>query len=84
MTEEVGHTQKVGVMRDHEGNPSVLRWMSLISLLAAIGLAFKQIAHPDWTDDPSFVLMFLLGAFAPKVFQSFVERKFGNGRTPKS
>lgn len=63
---------KVGVCQDDNGNPSSMRVMSFISLFAAIGVALASICMNQ--DHRDLVLLFLVGAFVPKVFQKFAEK----------
>lgn len=63
---------KAGWMQDDNGNKSSMRLMSLFSLIAAIGIAFTSICMNQ--DHSNLVLLFLVGAFAPKLFQKFAEK----------
>jgi hypothetical protein len=75
---------KPGYFEDDAGNRSCMRVMSFISLLAAIGLAVMVVAKGSPQGGESFpsngvILagLFLVGAFAPKVFQKAIEKKVG-------
>ena len=60
------------MFKDESGKISMMRVMSLISLLTAIGLAIMSF----WFEgDPIHVLYFITAAFAPKAVQKFAERK---------
>lgn len=69
---------KVSYTTDDAGHPSMMRVMCLIAELAAI--LFGSIVVTSPTPDQTGVwmtTMFLLAAFAPKVFSKVVELKFG-------
>lgn len=67
-------TPKVGIMTDHEGNPSSMRWMSVGCILFAV--VFGCWTMYQGKEDPgmSLVLIFLVGGFAPKTLQKFAEK----------
>lgn len=69
-----GKKKKVGYFEDNEGNPSSIRVMSLIALIAAIGLAAAPFLGKS-EGDPMHVFYFLLAAFAPKALQKMAEKK---------
>ena len=62
-------------LQDDDGNTSSMRLMSLISLLAAIGIAVLPFFVDNHQGDNLHVLYFLTAAFAPKTVQKFAERK---------
>lgn len=69
-----------GIIDDDRGNPSTMRVMSMISLIASIAFsAYVLYAQPE---DPStgvyIISSFLIGAFCPKVFQKYAEAKMVN------
>lgn len=61
-------------LKDHDGKPSAMRLMSMVSLLAAVGLATMQ-ALTDAPPQDTVILYFLTGAFVPKSIQKFAEQK---------
>ncbi len=64
------------VLRDDKNQPSSMRLMSLISLIAAIGFAIGSLFSEPGKEPDSFIVLYLLsGAFAPKAFQKFAERE---------
>ena len=60
------------VFEDDNGNPSSMRVMSFISLITACLLAGYIVYSNGSQND--LVLLFLAGAFAPKLFQKFAEK----------
>ncbi len=68
----------VGFLDDDEGNASSMRLMSIISLLAAIGFGYMELMEK--VSPPYITAMFLLGAFAPKALQKFIEDKAFGGK----
>lgn len=60
-------------MSDDMGNASSLRLYCLISLLTAISLTWYGVLVNK--DVYSFVLLYLVATFAPKVVQKFAEQK---------
>lgn len=65
----------VGCLQEDNGNYSMMRLMSIISLLAAIGFAWLVMNDRGGDNGMTIVCVFLLGAFAPKLVQKFVENK---------
>jgi hypothetical protein len=69
--------KKIGFLDEGENNRSSMRLMCFISLLASIG--FAGMTFFVKTQDPStgliITMSFLLGAFAPKALQKFMEGK---------
>ena len=65
-----------GYLTDNDGNPSMMRAMNLVSLIAAIAVAVFDMSGkaPAGGNGLYFCGMFLIGAFAPKAFQKFAER----------
>jgi len=64
-----------GYLRDHEGNKSEIRVMSVLAFFAAIGTQVLAYIKPP-TDYYFTVYVFtawLIAAFAPKVVQKFAE-----------
>ncbi|MDE2706321.1 MAG: hypothetical protein OXI35_14725 [Gemmatimonadota bacterium] len=64
-------------MNDPEGNPSAMRLMSMLSLLAAVGLATVEVMGWGTQGKSELVLYFLVAAFAPKTVQKFAEQRTG-------
>jgi len=70
---------KPGYLEDNEGNPSSMRLMSVIALVASIMFGLVTVLHKNAQDSENGVFItvaFLLAAFAPKAFQKFAENKF--------
>ena len=71
--------KEVGYLEDDHGNPSSMRLMSVVALLASICFGLLTIQHPAANKDANglyITIAFLLAAFAPKALQKFVEGKF--------
>ena len=60
-------------LEDDAGKPSLLRLTSLLSLLMAGGSAYITMTVPDVSHGLEITWGFMLGAFAPKVLQKFIE-----------
>ena len=72
-------TEKPGFLEDDQGNPSSMRLMSLIALIASIVFGLLTTLHPAANNDINglyITIAFLLAAFAPKALQKFAEVKF--------
>ena len=72
--------RQLGYLTDNQGNPSSMRLMSMFSFWVAAFLAvFPMIATLFGAKatpmEPGSVLIFLIGAFAPKAIQKFAENK---------
>jgi hypothetical protein len=83
MTDETPTTpNKSGFLNDHQGNPSSMRLMSVVALIASIIFGLITIqdavsAEPSKNLNGLYITVaFLLGAFAPKALQKFAESKF--------
>ena len=70
--------KKVGFLDDDQGNSSSIRLMSVISLFAAIGFGYMELMEK--VSPPYVTAMFLLGAFAPKALQKFIEDRYVGGK----
>jgi len=71
--------QKKGFLKDNEGNPSSMRLMSVVALIASITFGLITILHPVASKGINglyITIAFLLAAFAPKALQKFAEAKF--------
>lgn len=71
--------QKSGYLDDDNGNPSSMRLMSVIALIASIGFGIISIFHTAASTNENGLYVtfaFLLAAFAPKALQKFAEAKF--------
>lgn len=71
--------QKSGYLDDDNGNPSSMRLMSVIALIASIGFGIISILHTEASTNENGLYVtfaFLLAAFAPKALQKFAEAKF--------
>jgi len=72
-------TEKHGYLEDNEGNPSSMRLMAVIALIASIVFGLLTILHPVASKGINglyITIAFLLAAFAPKALQKFAEAKF--------
>lgn len=75
-------TQKPGYLEDHRGNPSSIRLMSAIALLASIVFGLIATLHSEASKSENglyITIAFLVAAFAPKALQKFAEAKFPIG-----
>ena len=73
------NTKKSGFLEDNHGNPSSMRFMSILALLASISFGILTILHPVASEGVNglyITIAFLLAAFAPKALQKFAESKF--------
>ena len=72
---------KTGFTTDADGKPSVMRVMSMISLFASIyfGAITINMAEPNQMG-VYITSMFLLGAFAPKALQKFIENAYPSSK----
>ena len=69
---------KPGFLEDDRGNPSSMRLMSVISLIASIAFGLVSILHPVASKGANglyITMAFLLAAFAPKALQKFAEMR---------
>ena len=62
------------VLEDNAGKPSAMRAMSFISLAAGIVFGYMTIGNPT-PEATQITFVFVLGAFAPKAIQKFLEKK---------
>ena len=71
-------TEKTGFLEDNQGNPSSMRLMSVIALIASIvfGLLTTLLPADQGINGLYITMAFLLAAFAPKALQKFAEVKF--------
>ena len=70
---------KPGYLEDDRGNPSSMRLMSVIALLASIAFGLLTVLSCNGQEGLPGVYLtvaFLLAAFAPKALQKFAELKF--------
>ena len=67
-----------GYLTDDSGQPSSMRLMSMLALIAAIALGFLTLlGHaPEAQNGLYLTALFLIAAFAPKALQKFAEAKF--------
>ena len=67
-----------GYLTDDHGNPSSMRLMSIVALIAAIMFGLITLLHHEANDQNGLYLtgLFLIAAFAPKALQKFAEAKF--------
>ncbi len=71
--------QSTNYLEDHQGNPSSMRLMSVIALLASIAFGLITILYETNTVNSNGLFItsaFLIAAFAPKALQKFAESKF--------
>ena len=75
---------ETGYLTDHSGQPSSMRLMSIVALLAAIafGLIVMFYAKADDANGLYLTTSFLIAAFAPKALQKFAESKFQPPASP--
>lgn len=71
MTEE----KQIGFLEEDNGHKSTMRAMCFTSLIAAIIFGGLTIYLQDKGSGLYITTMFLIGAFAPKYLQKFVESK---------
>ncbi len=64
-----------GYLTDDKGNPSSMRVMCLMSLLAAIVYGYLVVSGHAGPDGTLIVYAFLGCAFAPKAAQKYLEGK---------
>jgi len=79
MSGETKGKLKKRYLEDDRGNPSSMRLMSMISLIAAIVFALITLLHDAASRGENGLFIaggFLLAAFAPKALQKFAEAKF--------
>ena len=72
-------TDKPRFLDDDQGNPSSMRLMSVIALIASIVFGLLTTLHPvasQGTNGLYITMAFLMAAFAPKALQKFAEAKF--------
>lgn len=65
-------------LQDDKGNSSSMRMMCMISLIGALAFGLLTILLQSEGDNVSGIYItmgFLLGAFAPKSLQKFIEEK---------
>lgn len=71
-------TKTTGFLEDDKGNPSSMRLMCVISLIASIGFGLITTLHSAASKNENglyITFAFLLGAFAPKALQKVMEAK---------
>ena len=74
-----GDERTRGYLEDGAGNPSSMRLMSMVALIASILfglLTILQCSADQGMTGLYLTVAFLLGAFAPKALQKFAEAKF--------
>jgi len=72
-------TDKIGFLEDDRGNPSSMRLMSVVALIASIAFGLITVMHPVASQNTNglyITMAFLIAAFAPKAVQKFAEAKF--------
>ena len=75
----MAESQKPGYLEDHNGQPSSMRLMSMIALIASIVFGFIALLHPGVSNEANALYiptLFLIAAFAPKALQKFAESRF--------
>lgn len=66
-----------GFLKDADGKPSSMRLMSVIALFASILFGWMTIESAAQNQNGVFITTaFLLGAFAPKALQKFIENYY--------
>lgn len=78
------HGKEHGYLTDHLGQPSSMRLMSMVALMAAIGFGLIALLHQAANGENGlyFTVSFLLAAFAPKALQKFAESNFSAPEAP--
>ncbi len=72
----MANAKKAGYLEDNEGNPSSMRVMCGVALIAAIGFGYLTLTGGDVNPSGvNIVFGFLIAAFAPKAVQKFAEKK---------
>lgn len=69
--------ENVGMLQEDNGNYSSMRLMCIISLVAAIGAASLVIYGKGGDNGMMIFLIFMVGAYAPKLVQKFIEKYIG-------
>ena len=66
-----------GFLKDADGNPSSMRFMSVIALFASIWFGWMTLDSNMTSQNGVYVTTaFLLAAFAPKALQKFIENYY--------
>ena len=75
---------KHGYLTNDGGQPSSMRLMSMLALVAAITLGFLTLLGRAAESQTGLYLtaLFLIAAFAPKALQKFAEAKFPTSSPP--
>ena len=64
-------------LSDDQGQVSMMRVMSLIALFGALAVAAYDLATGgNASNAKDYFMLLLIGAFAPKLFQKYVESLF--------
>ena len=79
MSENDKKTPRTGIMTDHEGNPSSMRWMSVGCVIVAVAFGCWTLYQGQEEPGLNLVLVFLVAGFAPKTAQKFAEKMIGKG-----
>lgn len=76
-------SDKKGYLTDHNGKPSSMRFMSFVSLFTGVGLTALVGLIVYQGQDPAninflfnLILVWIVGAFAPKAVQKYIEGAF--------
>ena len=73
--------EPVSFFQEDNGNYSSMRLMNCASLVASVLFGYLTISKPDVGGNGLYITFgFLLGAFAPKVLQKFVEERVPKAR----
>ena len=67
----------VGMFQEDNGNYSSMRLMCVTSLVAAIGAAWLVMQDKGGDSGMMIFMIFMLGAYAPKLVQKFIEKHIG-------
>ena len=71
--------KKPTFLEDDQGNPSSIRLMSVVALIASIVFGLITALHPHASKGENglyITVAFLIASFAPKALQKFAETKF--------
>ena len=67
---------ETGFLTDDQGNPSSMRVMSVVALVASILFGLVPVVFPDYKDVSMYMhTTFLTAAFGPKVAQKWIEKR---------
>ena len=72
-----------GFLKDADGNPSSMRLMNVIALFASIWFGWMTLNSNASSQNGVYITTaFLIGAFAPKALQKFIENYYPKDKRP--